>query len=98
VRELLHAHPGSAHTAEALAALLHLSSRTLHRQLHEEGLSLQALKDEVRQAQAMDQLRRSQRPIKQVALAVGFRNEKSFARAFRAWTGVTPGEFRRTGR
>jgi AraC-like DNA-binding protein len=29
---------------------------------------------------------------------VGFRNEKSFARAFRAWTGVTPGEFRRTGR
>ena len=98
VRELLHAHPGSAHTAEALAALLHLSSRTLHRQLHEEGLSLQALKDEVRQSQAMDQLRRSQRPIKQVALAVGFRNEKSFARAFRAWTGVTPGEFRRTGR
>ena len=95
VRELLHAHPGSAHTAEALAALLHLSSRTLHRQLHEEGLSLQALKDEVRQAQAMDQLRRSQRPIKQVALAVGFRNEKSFARAFRAWTGVTPGEFRK---
>ena len=98
VRELLHAHPGSAHTAEALATLLHLSTRTLHRQLHEEGLSLQALKDEVRQAQAMDQLRRSQRPIKQVALAVGFRNEKSFARAFRAWTGVTPGEFRRAGR
>ena len=98
VRELLHAQPGSARTAEALAALLHLSARTLHRQLHEEGLSLQALKDEVRQAQAMDQLRRSQRPIKQVALAMGFRNEKSFARAFRAWTGLAPGEFRRTGR
>lgn len=94
VRELLHAHLGSAHTAEALAALLHLSIRTLHRQLHEEGLSLQALKDEVRQTQAMDELRRSQRPIKQVALAVGFRSEKSFTRAFRDWTGTTPGAFR----
>ena len=73
-----------------------MSSRTLHRQLHEEGVSLQALKDEVRREQAMDQLRRSSRPIKQIALAVGFRNEKSFSRAFRGWTGESPGEFRRT--
>ena len=72
-----------------------MSSRTLHRQLLEEGVSLQALKDEVRREQAMDQLRRSSRPIKQIALAVGFRNEKSFSRAFRGWTGSTPGEFRR---
>ena len=37
------------------------------------------------------------RPIKQIALAVGFRNEKSFSRAFRAWAGVTPGAYRRQG-
>ena len=99
VRELLRT-PQPVHpaTAEGLATRLHMSSRTLHRQLQEEGLSLQALKDEVRQAQAMDQLRRSSRPIKQIALAVGFRNEKSFSRAFRGWTGSTPGEFRRTDR
>ena len=72
-----------------------MSPRTLHRQLQEEGASLQALKDEVRQTQAMDALRRSRRPIKQVALAVGFRNEKSFARAFRQWTGDSPTEYRR---
>ena len=87
--------PVHAATAYGLAARLHMSSRTLHRQLLEEGVSLQALKDEVRREQAMDQLRRSSRPIKQVALAVGFRNEKSFSRAFRGWTGSTPGEFRR---
>jgi AraC-like DNA-binding protein len=45
----------------------------------------------------VDQLRRTDRPIKQIALAVGFRNEKSFARAFRGWTGATPGNFRRAG-
>jgi len=95
VRELLRAQGAELGTAEALAAALHVSARTLHRQLQAEGLSLQALKDEVRHAEAVDQLRRSTRPIKQIALAVGFRNEKSFARAFRQWTGMTPGEVRR---
>jgi len=98
VRELLRTRPAEASTADAIAGLLHLSSRTLHRQLQEEGVPLQALKDEVRQAQAADQLRRTTRPIKQIALGVGFRNEKSFSRAFREWTGTTPGEFRRQGR
>ncbi|CAN7236517.1 MULTISPECIES: AraC family transcriptional regulator [unclassified Variovorax] len=97
VRELLRTRGREAATAEALAAILNLSARTLHRQLQEEGVSLQALKDEVRHEQAAEQLRRTERPIKQIALAVGFRNEKSFSRAFRTWAGVTPGAFRRGG-
>ena len=94
VRELLRSRAGEVTTAEALAALLNVSSRTLHRQLHEEGMSLQALKNEVRHEMAVEQLRRTARPIKQVALAVGFRNEKSFARAFLQWTGQAPSDFR----
>ena len=94
VRLLLQSQAAPAN-ATALADALNVSPRTLHRQLQEEGASLQALKDEVRQAQAMDALRRTTRPIKQVALAVGFRNEKSFARAFRQWTGDSPAEYRR---
>lgn len=95
VREMLSTHGAEAATAESLAGLLHISSRTLHRQLQEEGLALQTLKDEVRHAQATEQLRRTARPIKQIALTVGFRNEKSFSRAFRSWTGMSPGEYRR---
>lgn len=95
VRELLRQGGPAGGTAESLALRLHLSSRTLHRQLQDEGISLQALKDEVRHEQAAEQLRRSQRPIKQIALAAGFRNEKSFSRAFRSWAGVTPGAWRR---
>ena len=53
------------------------------------------LKDEVRCERAKELLNRSNMPVKQVAATAGFRNEKSFIRAFREWTGVSPGEFRR---
>jgi transcriptional regulator GlxA family with amidase domain len=42
-------------------------------------------------------LHRSDRSVKQVAWEVGFRNEKSFTRAFGKWTGRSPAEHRRTG-
>ena len=90
---LLHDHAGA--NAETLATALAVSVRTLHRQLADEGASLQALKDKTRQARAMTLLRTTDRPLKQIALAAGFTNEKSFARAFRAWTGVAPGVWRR---
>jgi AraC-like DNA-binding protein len=95
VRELLLQHPRAFGNADALARALHLSPRTLHRQLLQEGASLQSLKDEVRREQAMAQLCRSAKPVKQIAQAVGFRSEKSFARAFKAWTGESPSEYRR---
>lgn len=97
VRQALAAHPERAHSAEALAELLHVSARTLHRQLKDEGASLQQLKDEVRLERAKDLLWRTDKPVKQVAAAVGFRNEKSFARAFRQWVGTTPAAFRQAG-
>lgn len=77
--------------AEELAAMLNMSSRTLHRQLREEGASLQRIKDEVRRERAIELMQRSDRPLKQIAHLVGFQNEKSFSRAFRLWTGETPG-------
>lgn len=95
VRQLLARQPQDTQSAEALAHWLHISPRTLHRQLKEEGATLQALKDEVRRERATELLLRTSRPIKQVAEAAGFRNEKSFMRAFRDWTGQSPAEFRR---
>ena len=94
VRHLLHERSDEIATAETLAARLHVSPRTLHRQLQEENASLQQLKDEARRELAVDLLRRTARPVKQIALAAGFRNEKSFSRAFRQWTGDSPTAFR----
>lgn len=94
VRQLLTSRPQDAHNASDLAALLNTSPRTLHRQLKDEGASLQSLKDEVRRQLATDLLLRSHKPVKQVAEAAGFLNEKSFIRAFKGWTGQSPGDFR----
>ena len=95
VRELLRHDAATLRSAQAVSEALHVSARTLHRQLAEEGASLQGLKDEARREQAIAQLSRSARPIKQIAHAVGFGSEKSFARAFRQWTGESPSDYRR---
>jgi AraC-like DNA-binding protein len=96
VRQALAANPARSHNAQELAVLLNVSPRTLHRQLKEEGASLQQLKDEVRFELAKQLLYRTDKPVKQVAISAGFGNEKSFSRAFREWSGTSPSEFRNT--
>lgn len=96
VREHLRAaiHASSAAVAEAL----HVSVRSLHRELAREGTSLLRVKDEVRLSLADAALRRTQLSIKQVASRAGFVSEKSFARAFRTWTGESPSSYRERAR
>lgn len=94
VRQALANPAVASHNAETLGAVLNMSARSLHRQLQEEGASLQQLKDEVRFEKAKELLLRTTKPIKQVAEASGFRNEKSFIRAFRQWAGTSPGAFK----
>ena len=98
VRQLLAHELAQLQDAQQLAARLHLSPRSLHRQLQQEGSSLQALKDEARLARATELLQRTERPLKQIAQACGFASEKSFSRAFRSWTGSAPAQFRRAAR
>lgn len=97
-RQWLRTHPDQTHNAQGLANLLHMSVRTLHRHLRDEGTSLQGLKDAVRHERAQELLHRTAMPVKQVAEASGFRHEKSFIRAFRLRTGMTPAAFRRQSR
>ena len=94
VRQVLSEHLEQARNADEVAAHLGLSVRTLHRQLQEEGASLQQLKDSVRRERAMNLLLKTRKPIKQVAAEVGFANDKSFMRAFRLWTGKTVEDMR----
>jgi AraC-like DNA-binding protein len=84
-------------TAENAAETLHLSIRTLHRRLADEGTSFQRVKDEFRRDRALQMLTKSQAPINLISEQLGFDSAASFHRAFRGWTGETPGAFRAAG-
>jgi AraC-like DNA-binding protein len=74
---------------------LGLSKRTLQRQLMSEGTSFERVLDELRKDIAQQRLRVQNGPsILQVALEVGFADERSLARAFHRWTGMSPREWR----
>ncbi|MBR0845164.1 AraC family transcriptional regulator [Bradyrhizobium liaoningense] len=94
VRRVLRNARGRILGAEDVASELALSTRTMHRRLREEATSLRDLKEEAKFELAKQELMRGRTPIKRIAEIAGFRNEKSFSRAFRTWTGASPREFR----
>jgi AraC-like DNA-binding protein len=83
--------------AAMLAQQVGVSPRTLHRRLQEHGTSYQTLRDTVRSELAQSYLGERHLAIDEVAYLLGFAETSTFYRAFKRWTGVTPGEYRRGG-
>lgn len=82
---------------DRLAKSLGTSSSTLQRRLQSEGLSYQRLKDDLRRDMAIHLLGREELTVNDVALQAGFQDASAFHRAFKKWTGVSPGFYRRAG-
>ncbi|MFJ2744392.1 AraC family transcriptional regulator [Streptomyces sp. NPDC087440] len=76
------------------AARLAVSPATLRRRLDRENTSFQQLKDAVRRDAAIAGLAEGREPIAELAARLGFSEDTSFHRAFRRWTGTTPGAYR----
>ena len=79
---------------EWIAAELHTSPQTLRRRLKQENTSFQEIKDLLRRDMAIYYLSRQELPINDIASKVGFTEPSTFHRAFKKWTGVTPGAYR----
>ncbi|ASP40029.1 AraC family transcriptional regulator [Bacterioplanes sanyensis] len=79
---------------EKVAAQLGINERTLQRRLQEAGTGYQQLLDDLRREAATDWLRNTRMPISDMACQLGFSDARSFHRRFKAWTGMTPGEYR----
>ncbi|MFE1555267.1 AraC family transcriptional regulator [Streptomyces sp. NPDC058734] len=77
-----------------VAARLAVSPATLRRRLRQEGTSFQQLKDDVRRDAAIAGLAEGGEPIAELAARLGFSEDTAFHRAFRRWTGTTPGAYR----
>jgi len=81
-------------SVEHVAQQLHMTSRTLRRKLTAEGTQFQILKDNVRRERAIFWL--SQKAsIKEAAIKTGYTETASFIRAFKNWTGMSPGQYKR---
>lgn len=82
-------------TAENIASKLHMSRRTLTRQLEAEGTTFKDLLAELRRAMAMRYLETTTLGTTEIALLLGFSETAAFHRAFKRWTKRTPLEYRR---
>jgi AraC-like DNA-binding protein len=74
---------------------LAMSTRALQRLLKDNGTTFRALLDDVRNERALSYLRATKFSDGEVAFLLGFEDPNSFYRAFRAWNGMSPSEFRR---
>ena len=78
---------------ETLAAWL-AQTESLRRRLAAEGKSYQGVKDALRRDAAIHLLLTPNLTLEVVAQQVGFSETSTFHRAFKKWTGVTPGLYR----
>ncbi len=84
---------GEPHRGE-LARALNLSERTLQRRLADEGCSYQQLLNDTRRQLAERHLSSGKLPAAEIALLLGYSEPSVFFRAFRQWTGLSPGGYR----
>ena len=95
VRSQLRAGLDDSSSLDAMAARLNMSGRTLRRKLTELGYTYRGLVDEARHEHACDLLRHSSQSIATIAQALGFSDAHAFRRAFKRWSGVLPGLYRK---
>jgi AraC-like DNA-binding protein len=81
-------------SAEQIAALLAMHSRTLHRRLSTWGTSFRKLVDESRFAIASQLLADTDTDVSHVATVLNYSDPSAFARAFRRWSGTSPAAWR----
>ncbi len=83
--------------AAALARRLGMSMRTLRRRLAELDTSVGTLIENARRDVARAALAGIE-PIKAIAERLGYSEQSAFHRAFKRWTGMTPGQYRASRR
>jgi len=80
--------------AARMAELLGVSERTLQRRLNQLGRRFSEIVEDFRREEAARLLATPGLPLTEVAGRLGYAEQTSFTRAFRRWTGTTPGAWR----
>lgn len=78
---------------DLITAQLHLTPRTVQRRLQEEGTSFQKIADSVKSELALGLLKNKTLTINEIAYRLGYSDASVFRRAFKKWTGDSPGAY-----
>ena len=81
-----------------VASDLGFSERTLQRKLHAAGTDWSRLRERLRYRHALKMLCETEIRLLDLAFDLGYSDPANFGRAFRRWTGMTPGTYRKLHR
>jgi AraC-like DNA-binding protein len=87
---------GENTTLDGVAKELLLSPRHLQNKLKNEGMAYQLLLDQVKKEMALKYLDDLQMTVCDIAFLLGFSEQSAFNHAFKRWTGITPGCYRKS--
>jgi len=79
---------------DRVARELGYSRQTLYRRLKGDGVTYEQLLDELRRRLAVRMVRDEGLSVKEAAYRLGFSDPAAFSRAFKRWTGSSPGAMR----
>lgn len=82
-------------SAASIADLLNVTTRTLNRRLATEKTSFRHILQQTRHQLAMDYLQDPRLQLAEIALLLAYSEQSAFNRAFKAWQGQTPAQYRR---
>ena len=85
---------GKRPTLRDVAQELGVSARTLQRRLTDAGITFQQLVEETRRELAHHYLKQRSVELSEAAFLLGYEDANSFFRAFHAWEGTSPSEWR----
>lgn len=88
--------PSGKTDQDTIANRLYRSTSTLQRQLSAEGTSYRDILETTRRSLAEKYLRDGNYSQAEIAYMVGFSDQSNFARAFKRWTGLSPGQFQKS--
>jgi len=96
VRQVLRSALVTGYFSESeIAALFSMHSHTFRRRLDASATSFHELVDECRFEMAREMLLNTSLSVSEISASMGYSRASSFIRAFRRWSGVTPGEWRK---
>lgn len=94
VRRLLLEKQNGFPSLNVTARLFHMTPRTLHRRLLDEGTSYRELLEGVRHTLAVEHLKNGRLSIEEIAYSLGYSDLANFRRAFKRWESVPPSAYR----